>query len=618
MIGRLPSHVLEPDIGIYESSNYVVLDFETTTADKGSPLNPSNRIILAVWRRPDGEVVSRRASEYELGELVEDVESADFIVAHNAKFELGWLKRCGVDLTKVLVYDTMLADYVLGGNQMLLNHLSLSKCLARRRLNPKVDLVGRMIKGGIPVENIPARWLDTYCRRDVSAAHELFNLTRCEVQDAGLMQVLYQRCLVSCCLADIEFNGMVLDCERTTELCNRREEEYYEAERNLESFCGGINAGSPKQLAEFVYETLGFSVPKDHIGREILTPKGERSVNNTVMEKLAPRTKRQAEFIELRKTYATLRAEVTKYLTKFKECCDEAGGLLRAVFNQGTTRTHRLSSSGQNYAVQFQNFPRVFKRLFKARESGWYVGEADGAQLEFRIATHLGRDKVGLADIRGGRDVHSFTADVLTGAGQPTDRQGAKAHTFKPLYGGSSGTDAEQTYYEAFKQRYKGIADTQLEWCRSVLRDKHLTTEWGLRYHWPDTKVTQSGYITNTTSICNYPVQALATAEIIPVALVCAWHRIRSAGLRTLLVNTVHDSIIAEVPPEEVDTFHELAQQCLIRDAYYVMERLYGVRLTVPLGAGVKVGEHWGEGEEVKYEAPEELYVEAAQAEGMA
>lgn len=618
MIGELPKHVAEPDLKLFESDNYIVLDFETTTLDKGSPLNESNSIVLAVWRKPGGEVVSRRASEYELGELVEDAHAADFIVAHNAKFELGWLKRCGCDLTKLMVYDTMLAEYVLGGNRYLLNNLSLAKCLERRALNPKFDLVGRMIKGGIPVENIPARWLDAYCRRDVYAAHELFNLTRCEVEREGLTPVLYQRCLVACCLADIEFNGMVLDVDRTVELCNKREEEYHNAERNLESFCNGINAGSPKQLSQFVYEELRFSVPKDHIGRELRTPKGDLSVSNGVLAALKPTTNRQREFIELRKVYGALRAEVTKYLASFRRCCDEAGGLLRALFNQGTTRTHRLSSKGQNYSVQFQNFPRIFKRLFKAREEGWYVGEADGAQLEFRIATHHGRDRVGLLDIRSGRDVHQFTADVLTGAGQPTDRQGAKAHTFKPLYGGSSGTDAEQQYYEAFKQRYSAIADTQLEWCRTVLRDKHLVTEWGLKYYWPDTKVTQSGYITNTTSICNYPVQALATAEVIPLALVAWWHRLKSAGKQSFLVNTVHDSIIAEVHPDEVEDFHALAQQCLIYDAYDLMEAIYGVRLTVPLGAGVKLGSHWGEGKEVTYEAPEELYLEAAQAAGMA
>ena len=88
-------------------------------------------------------------------------------------------------------------------------------------------------------------------------------------------------------------------------------------------------------------------------------------------------------------------------------------------------------------------------------------------------------------------------------------------------------------------------------------------------------------------------------------------------GLKSFIVNTVHDSIIAEVAPNEVDAWHAVAKQCLIVDSYNMISALYGVDLTVPLGAGVTVGTHWGLGEEVKYEAPEELWLAAATKEGM-
>jgi DNA polymerase I-like protein with 3'-5' exonuclease and polymerase domains len=617
VIGRLPSHVANPDPALYKSDNYVVLDFETTTQDFGSPLTEGNRIVLAAWRTPDGVVHTRRAGEFYLGDLVEDCRKADFIVAHNAKFELGWLRRCGLDLYDTVVYDTMFPDYVLGGNKYVIQHLSLSKCLARWGLDPKFDLIGKMIKVGIPVEEIPESWLLDYCIRDVEACHELFLKTRDELYKQDKMHVMYQRCLVTPCLTDIEFNGMQLDEKAARELVKEKTEEYQDAERELEAFCGGINAGSPKQLRAFIYGELGFGVPKDYAGREILTPTGEPSTATAVMDRLKGKTARQRQFLELRGRYARLRSDVTKYLTKFAECCDEDGGLLSGQFNQTATKTHRLSSSGRRHRIQFQNINRDFKRYFTAREEGWLVGEADGAQLEFRVATHLGRDRVALADIRDGTDIHSYTARVLTEAGQSTDRQGAKAHTFKPLYGGSSGTDAERTYYDAFKDKYSGVADAQQTWIQTVLRDKSLRTEWGLEYFWPDTRSTRSGYVTNTTSICNYPVQAFATAEIIPIALVCAWHRIGSAGLRMFLVNTIHDSIIAELPKDEEEAFNELAVQCLIDDVYDILPKLYGISLSVPLGAGVKCGTHWSVGEEQVYEAKPAQYEEAAKANTM-
>ncbi len=629
-VGRLPDHVAFPDPDIYWSSNYVVLDFETTTTDYGSPLTEGNR-VLACWRTPDGTIHRRRTGEFQLGDLVEDCRKADFIVAHNAKFELGWLRRCGLDLHDVVVYDTMFGDYVLGGNKYVLSHLSLNKCLARHGLPSKLDLIGKMIKVGIPTEDIPAKWLENYCVRDVEACHELFRETRELLAEQEKLHIMYQRCLVTPCLTDMEFNGVQLDVEETLAMVDKVTEEYNDAERELESFCGGINAGSAKQLREFIFGELGFSIPKDYRGKEMLTPGGDPSTSADAMDRLRPSNARQRTFVAKRSTYAKLRAHVTKYLIKFRECCREAGGLLSGQFNQTNTQTHRLSSSGRQYRVQFQNINRGLKPYFTARHDGWVVGEADGAQLEFRVAAHLGRDSVALADIRDGVDVHSYTAEVLTSAGQTTDRQGAKAHTFKPLYGGSSGTDAERTYYDAFKDKYRGIAATQRAWITTVLRDKSLRTEWGLQYFWPDTKTTQSGYVTNTTAICNYPVQAFATAEIIPLALVCAWHRIHSAGLRMFLVNTIHDSIIAEMPPDEINTFHEIAEQTLIEDVYDLLPKLYGVHMTVPLGAGVKVARHWSGKDaaewvpdgakhdkgEVVYTAAPELYESAAKEAGM-
>ena len=616
-LAGLPDFVRHPDPTIYRSNNYVVLDFETTTTLNGSPLVDENSVVLAAWvrgkdRGGDNNNPMRHifGGEFALGSLVEAISRADFLVAHNAKFELGWLRRCGLDLRSVLVWDTQTADYVLGGNSYGLHQLSLNACLARRGMPQKEDTVGLMIKSGVPMEHIPASWLLTYCERDVDLTEQLFLRQRDEIFDAGLENIAYQRNLVTPCLADIEFNGVQLDNDEVLKLEQEYEQSYLALTSRLQDACDGANPGSPKQLGEFIYGHLGFSVPKDHRGNELRTPTGGYSTAQAVMEKLVAKTKRQRKFLRLYNEWNRLDSDLSKYVRKFGDCVRQDNGRLRANFNQHNTRTHRFSSSGVAYKVQFQNFSRAFKPLFTARERGWLVGEADGAQLEFRVAAHLGRDRVALDDIVSGRDIHSYTANIVG-----VSRQAAKRHTFKPLYGGSSGTEREKAYYEAFKDRYRGIADTQQSWTQRVLRDKYLETEWGLKYYWPDVRMTRSGYIIYTPSIYNYPVQALATAEIIPVALVCAWHRM--AKLQSFLVNTVHDSIIAELHPDEVEAWHEVAKQCLIEDSYNVISALYGVALTVPLGAGVKVASHWGRGEEVVYEADESLWRDAAEKEGM-
>jgi hypothetical protein len=77
-----------------------------------------------------------------------------------------------------------------------------------------------------------------------------------------------------------------------------------------------------------------------------------------------------------------------------------------------------------------------------------------------------------------------------------------------------------------------------------------------------------------------------------------------------LLVNTIHDSIVAEGPSDDVakQEWHKLAQQCFINDVYFYMSEVYNIDLVVPLGCGVASGSHWGSKDETKYEAPRELY----------
>jgi DNA polymerase I-like protein with 3'-5' exonuclease and polymerase domains len=628
----LPQHVAAPDPSRYLGDDYVIVDFETTTHLKGTPVSDENRIVLAVWKRGNSNSADRKTAvlgvlsngtldstdtlrhrfggEYDLSDLVGDIRQASFMVAHNAKFELGWLRRCGLDLRDVVVYCTQIGEYVRGGNRYPLQQLSLNKTAERYGLGQKQDIIGKMWAHGIETPDIPESWLLRYCIKDVELCEQIFLQQREILKLRNLLPVQYLRCLVTPMLADLERRGMQLDEDQVNELMETMEDEYAAKTAELQDFSGGVPAASVKQKREYIYGVLGFKAPLDYRGKPILTPSGDFSVSADALARLRPKTGKQRDYLRLHEEWANLHADVTKYLRKFRECCKETGGVLHAAFNQCSTRTHRLSSNGVTYKVQFQNLNRRFKPLFCSRNDGWYLGEADGAQLEFRVAAHLGRDRVALGDIWRGVDIHAFTADVIG-----CTRQEAKAHTFKPLYGGKSGTAEQKRYYSTFEEKYSGVSGTQRNWCYRVLRTKELETEWGLKYYWPTTKMTESGYITNTTSICNYPVQALATAEIIPAAMVCAWHRMRD--MESFLVNTVHDSIIAEVHPDEVDLWHTIAKQCLITDAYMMMENLYDLHLTVPLGAGVMLGTHWGSKDEQKYEAPEELWLPAAKKEGM-
>lgn len=598
----LPKHITNPDPSIYLSDNYVVFDTESTTLDRGSAVNKSNKLVLTVWGN-GGNYKSIYGDEFSIAEVVEACEQADFVVAQNAKHDLQWLVRAGADLTKIVVYDTMLGAYVEDGN--VRKRRDLNSLAARYKVRARKDkLVNAMIKMGVCPSEIPRSWLELYCEADVRTTEQVFLKQRELLHENNLLPVLYTRCLFTVPLADIEFNGMHLDSELVEKEYIRLCYELADAERQLKTLTGGINPRSTKQLGEFLYGTLKFPVPKDRYGHEKKTTTGNYPTDKRTIAGLKPRTKKQKLFLELKSKQSKLNAALSKNIEFFQGVCEELGGTFTAQFNQAVTVTHRLSSSGRKTkfakykdekSVQFQNMPRGYKPMFCSRNDGWLIGEIDQAQLEFRVAGHSGKDKQVLYDINNKVDIHQFTANTLTEAGQPTDRQGAKEHTFKPLYGGSSGTEAEQAYYEAFKKKYADLTTTQEGWVNTVLMDKKLVLETGLICYWPDTEVTRSGYITNTSQIYNLPIQNLATAEIVPVGVTYQWHRMKAAKMKSFLVNTIHDSSIGEVHPEEKDQYAEIGEQAFVHDVIKYLDVVYGINFEVPLEAEMSFGRWWGE-----------------------
>ena len=109
--------------------------------------------------------------------------------------------------------------------------------------------------------------------------------------------------------------------------------------------------------------------------------------------------------------------------------------------------------------------------------------------------------------------------------------------------------------------------------------------------------MTHSGYVANSQSVCNYPVQSLATADIIPIAIIYLWHGMRD--MQSFINNTVHDSVGMEVHPDEVDKLRELSVDCFTNKVYTYLHKVYGIYFNVPLGTGFKLGSHWGTGKEV-------------------
>jgi DNA polymerase I-like protein with 3'-5' exonuclease and polymerase domains len=584
------------------SKRIVFFDFETTNLDKGSALNPDNDIVLATWivREPDGTTTRKHkfGNEYAQQELYADVMAADMVVAHNAKFDLQWLARCGVDLRKIYASCTFLAAWVIDGNRPRPRNLNaLAKMYG---LGTKTDYVSALIKLGLCPSNIPRSWLLEYGMLDTELCMEVFLKQLPELD--GMLHLLHVRNLTCLCLSDIETEGMVLDGPAVEAEWEHATEELKSTEVALRKVVGDeVNLNSPKQKVKLLYETLGFTpLMKREKGK--LVP--NYSTRSEVIVKLNTTTKAQQIFMELYRKYNKYSSLVKKNLTFFLGVVRERGAKFFAEFNQGRTATGRLSSSGRPLmftgekkakSVQLQNVPRTYKRLFWSGDDDYFVGEADAAQLEFRVAAALGNDSVAIQEIFDGVDVHSVTAQVMTEAGEPTDRQGAKAITFSPLYGGNGKTPAQQEYAQFFRNKYRGISDEQRSWALEVLQNKMMVTKYGLKFYWPDTKLTNSGYITNSTEIYNFSVQGLATGEMIPIALVHFWYL--TAGTNIRIINTIHDSIISVVHKDYTELYEQLSKFCFTDLMFDYLRRNYNYEFTCSLGCGIKVSRNWGQSE---------------------
>lgn len=610
---EVPSFVGPEGLDRYRGMHFLSLDFETTNLEKGSALNKDNDLVLACWTvNRYGKEIKRRhiwGDELCMQDLLDDISSVDFVVAHNAKFELQWLERCGADLYNILVWDTMLGEWVLHGNQKV--PFNLEATSVRRRLGNKTPLGAMCIKLGVATQDIPRIWLQPYCYQDVDLATNIFYKQLEEMEEKRLMHLMLVRNLTCSALAHIELQGCELDKDKVRTEYEAAVAEMSMLEQKLILLAGSINLGSSKQLGEFLFDTLKFKVPLDHKRKPMLTAKGAYKTDKLTISKLVPTTPAQREFLDSYIRFNQLDALVSKNLAFFMGVVNEYDGVFYGVFNQAQTGTHRLSSSGRKLkfvhekkekGAQLQNLPRQFKGLFTAHDDDYIIGEADGAQIEFRVAADLGNDKVAYDEIVNGVDIHSFTSSVLIEAGHPAfkgltikeGRQGAKAQTFAPLFGSMGKLPAEKEYVKFFREKYHAITETQERWCRQVLMQGWMTTAYGMRFYWPGTTMSHSGYIENSTAIKNYSVQGFATGEIVPLALIHFWHRAK--GLDIVVWNTIHDSIVSRVRKDLVEVYEELSRQSFTHDVYSFLRSVYKYEFKVPLGIGVKTDKHWGEG----------------------
>jgi DNA polymerase I-like protein with 3'-5' exonuclease and polymerase domains len=301
------------------------------------------------------------------------------------------------------------------------------------------------------------------------------------------------------------------------------------------------------------------------------------------------------DFIEL-SAISTYLSTFVNGINKFKH-----DNILHTNLNQTITSTGRLSSSSPN----LQNMPRGFtfpvKKCFVSRFEDGSIIEADYSGLEFRMAGHLSGCPSVRRYVDEGTDPHTFTRDFINNfdSNLPSiTRQEAKADTFKPLYGGSSGSPRQRAYYAGFLKEHHGVADWHEALKKEAIKTKMVRLPTGREYVFPYATRLPNRYVNQTTQIVNYPVQGFATGDVVPCGIIATDRLFKQRGLRSLLILTVHDSIYVDTYPGE----EEEVVECLnigMLGIDEMFQEFYGINMSFPLAIEIKEGPNAFEMKEV-------------------
>ncbi|MBR7092500.1 MAG: DNA polymerase I [Clostridia bacterium] len=346
-----------------------------------------------------------------------------------------------------------------------------------------------------------------------------------------------------------------------------------------------FNLNSPKQLSKALFEDMGLPAGKKN-------KSGEYSTNADVLEKLkycSPAVAKLLEYRSLTKLRSTYCEGLLKQIG--------ADGRIHTTFNQTETRTGRISSTEPN----LQNIPvrqplgREMRRFFVARD-GWTLCDADYSQIELRVLAHMAQDPAMTQAFRDGTDIHRVTASQVFGVPEslvsPLMRSRAKAVNFGIVYGIGAHSLAEDLgvsyreaagYIEGYLKHYPAVDRFMQGLIRTAKDTGYACTLFGRRRPLPELSSSNAVQRQFGERVArNMPIQGTA-ADIIKLAMVRVYRRLREEKMQARLLLQIHDELIVEAPEEEA-----LRAAALLAEE---MER--AATLSVRLETDVHVGRTW-------------------------
>jgi len=581
------------------------------------------------------------------------IDTCDLIVGQNLKYDIKALMHYGIDFDNVVIWDTMLAEYILCGMDSRERKFGLNALADWYSVGGKGDS-GAAVRSywdeGTDTKDIPSQILAEYQLNDCIIPINIYHQQLTLAEREGMLKGIELQMEWLLCLCEMEFNGMKFDMEKAHELVKEYKEKANKIQEYFRTYFNEphLNLGSGMQKSAVVYggilktkhkewvirelkskpestyrereikletpiEGLGFPKPKD---KKKIKANGYYKVDIPSIESLPASN-------EKKRSWKKLLLEYAKY-TKIHETligksyktglCRKVGpdGHAHPTLNQCWARTGRLTSNNPNG----QNLFPIIKVCFIPTLD--YIGQVDLSQVEWRAGAELSGDRVMIDEVNGGVDQHVATvrelmemefiskADPVSKA----NRNHAKVFNFRMIFGGSKwgfhldvnmpkfGLAKWKSVIDRFWRKYAGLAAFHANNIKYVLAHGTLQTLTGRKFKFDKCAEVEGELTFNYNQIRNRPIQGTA-AELIALVGVVIRRGMKANKMKSKLILTVHDSIVFDIAKGEEDMIKNLSLKVCSSLREYI-KAYFGIEWETYLEGEFEIGPNYGVQREVK------------------
>ena len=639
---------------------FLAVDVETTlngNEDVGlaHPMHPDNRVVYYGVGSAYVPFVTRNPDKFR--EVISTLREDAVICGHNLAFDLTYMYK-DPELKKLLqnrkIWDTQLAEYILTAQQTKWS--SLDELATKYSLPLKEDAVKKYFAAGLGADKIPEEEIAPYLKQDVTNTAKIAELQYKQAVKEGQLILIETQMEALHATTEMQFNGLHIDRVALEKYTLDVVNEYADVRGTLETLAALTanveDINSPKQWSQFFFggekkvkvkENVGYykngKIKTKLVEKVVKVPPfiaytpdpdkvssktGQVSVDDSVLNDMLKHTF-NPEAIAIINALLKYR-ELSKQLSTYVQGLSKhiIGDFIHGKLNHTATVTGRLSSTSPNLQ-NISNNP--IKQIFTSRFENGLIVEVDFNQLEVVALAHVTGDEQLTEDIASGTDIHSALYKAMFGR-MPTkeERKPFKARTFQLIYGAGAkaiskqagcSIDEAKKFVDVFYTRYSGVADWHKNFAEEVesnsvyelddegFREKVKTyilhTETGRRFcfkeYYSDSSWSSRTYNFSPTELKNYPIQGLATGDIVPMMLGIIFRELKGRD-DVKMVNTIHDSLMFDVELDSVPSFIKEITE-ILKETHSYFEKIFKKPLALKLNAGASVGINWFDMKEI-------------------